>query len=163
MINIIAAVAKNQVIGKDNKLPWHIQEDLSYFRNITQNSILIMGKNTYQSINRPLKDRFIIVVSHNRIDTSSFEHWSSDIDSALKFATDLQNKNDFSSIFICGGQQIYQQTIDMAEKLYITHINRDFEGNKFFPKIDKNEFSLSSKKSMISADGIKLDFCIYEK
>lgn len=133
MISLIAAVSSNNVIGHANNLPWHIPEDLEYFKRLTKGKIVLMGRRTWESIPekfRPLPKRKNIVITRqlNYPTPAGVEVWAN-IDEAL--AAHANEK-----IMVIGGGEIYGQTIDRADTLYITRIRRDFAGDTFFPKID---------------------------
>lgn len=141
MISIIVAVAKNNAIGKNNKLLWHISNDLKRFKRITTGHTVIMGRNTWLSLPvKPLPNRKNIVISDNPEDC--FEScWRVDsIDAAL-----AQCDPDDES-FVIGGASIYEQFLPLADKLYITRVHKDFEGDTFFPEIDKNIWELSESE-----------------
>ena len=134
MITIIAAVANNEVIGKDNDLPWHIPEDLKRFKRLTLNNTVLMGRKTFESIfnrlGKPLPKRTNIIITRQadyQAPKGCFVY--SDIQQALE-----KQKNE--NIFIIGGASIYEQTMNLADQLEITHVDQDFEGDTFFPKID---------------------------
>jgi dihydrofolate reductase len=132
--SIIAAVAKNYCIGKNNKIPWHIPEDFQYFKKTTLGKTCLMGKKTFESIlsylGKPLPGRENAVITRD-------QHFKApegvlvfnSLDAAWK---DLKDKD----VFICGGADIYKQTIDRADNLFITWINQEPDGDVFFPTID---------------------------
>ena len=131
MITIIAAIGKNNALGKDNQLLWKLPKDLKHFKSLTENHPIVMGRKTYESIGKPLPDRTNIVVSRK-------ENWFSEeilIVSKLKEAIKFAKKID-DNIFIIGGGEIYNQTMELADKLEITLVDEDFEADTFFPKID---------------------------
>lgn len=128
-ISIIVAVAQNLAIGKDNKLLWNIPEDLKHFKAITKGHPVIMGERTYYSIGRPLPNRTNIVLSDKidlRIDGAIIVH---SIDEAIKIAT----KNDNEEIFFIGGAMVYHQALNIADRLYLTIVEGDYEADTFFP------------------------------
>lgn len=130
MINIIAAISKNNVIGKDNSLLWYLPNDLKRFRKITNGATVIMGRKTYESIGHPLKNRQNIILSKNlnlNIDNCEI---SNSLDDAIYKA-----KNE---IFIIGGGEIYKKSIEYADKLYITEVDCIVDGDSYFPIIDDN-------------------------
>lgn len=127
IISMISAMSKGRVIGLNGTMPWHLPADLANFKRITMGSPVIMGRKTYDSIGMPLPGRKNIVLS--RSDGFSIKGCDvvSDLDSALELA------NDENQIFIIGGQQLYQQALPLAQRLYLTHIDAQFEGDTFFP------------------------------
>ena len=132
MIAIIAAYTKNRVIGKDGKIPWNIEGEQRRFKELTLGNTVIMGRRTYEEIGRPLPDRKNIVISGTktfagRINVRSFEE-------ALAVAG-----ND--NVYISGGSDIYRQSLSIVEKMYITEIEAEIEGDTFFPKFDESKFT----------------------
>ncbi len=134
MISIIAAMTKNRAIGKDNKLPWKLPEDLKNFKKLTTGNTIIMGRKTYESIGKPLPNRNNIVVS-STMQPSNGVQVCKNIQEALEKA-----KSHGKEIFIIGGAQIYEQTIPIADKLYITHVKQEYEGDAFFPEINQADW-----------------------
>lgn len=131
MITIIAAIGKNNALGKNNQLLWKLPKDMKHFKSLTENHPVVMGRKTYESIGKPLPNRTNIVVSRR-------ENWFSEdilivskLKEAIKFAKKINE-----DIFILGGGDIYKQTIELADKLEITFVDDDFEADTFFPKID---------------------------
>jgi dihydrofolate reductase len=121
---MIAAMARNRVIGRHGKLPWHIPEDLKRFKRLTSGHAVLMGRKTYESLGRPLRDRRNVVLSSHAID--GIETYPS-IENAL---TALENEE---LVFVIGGGQIYAQLLPKADLLYLTIIDQEFEGDAFFP------------------------------
>lgn len=131
MITIIAAIGKNNELGKDNQLLWHLPEDLKHFKNLTSGHPIIMGRKTYESIGKPLPNRTNIVVSRK-------DDWFEEgilivpnLKDALKHAKRIDE-----DIFIIGGGNIYEQTINIADKLEITQVDFATDADTFFPKIE---------------------------
>lgn len=133
MLTLIAAVAKNNVIGKDGKTPWDIPEEMALFKQETMGHPVIMGRKTYDSIGRPLPGRRMIVVSHTLRPMSSPELVvCPSIPEALKELESAQ------PAFVIGGQQIYAQMMPFADELSISHLKEAYEGDSFFPPIELN-------------------------
>lgn len=137
MIGIIVAYDKNRLIGKDGVMPWYIPGELKRFRQLTENNVLIMGRKTYVSLGRPLPDRVNIVISRNENFTADGCYTASSITGAIAMARLFWPDKD---IFIGGGAQIYSQTIEIADVLYITEIDGEFEGDTYFPDFDESKF-----------------------
>ena len=133
-ISIIVAMTKNKVIGKDNEMPWHLSDDLKNFKKLTLGKTVIMGRLTYDSIGRPLPNRKNIVLSRSLKDKQV------NVLSSVEEALDITSSEE--EVFIIGGQDIYLQTIKKATKLYITMINSEIEGDKFFPNIDLSQWKI---------------------
>lgn len=133
MISLIAAVAKNYCIGKDNKLPWHIPEDLQHFKDITSKKTVLMGRKTYESIvsylGKPLPKRTNIVITSNKDYVVPDE-----VEVYTNIEEAFSNHKD-EEVFVIGGAYMYEQTIRMANKLYITWVDKEVDGDSFFPEI----------------------------
>ena len=127
-ISIIVAMTNNRVIGKDNKMPWHLSDDLKNFKKITTGKTIVMGRLTYDSIGKALPNRRNIVLSRNLKDSNVL------IFSNLKEVLNSTKKNE--EIFIIGGENLYSQTINIANKLYLTTIDASIDGDKYFPDLD---------------------------
>ena len=126
-IAMIAAMANNRVIGKDNKMPWHLPADLKHFKKMTLGKPVIMGRKTYQSIGKALPGRRNIVISRQGTALSTDADWVQSIEQALAL---VQAE---AEVMIIGGAEIYRQALPMADKLYITDIDLTVEGDAFFP------------------------------
>ena len=153
-IKLICAISKNNVIGRENNLPWNIQEDLKRFKELTSNNIIVMGRKTYESIGRPLPNRRNIVLSNNsdlRIENVEVVNSSQEI-------LDLYNKNmDEKDLYIIGGTYIYELFLNNCEYLYLTYIDKEFEGDAYFPKINWQEWELINEEKKFD-DVEKSDF-----
>lgn len=137
MISISVAVAKNNVIGKDNKLLWHISEDLKRFKRITSNKKMIMGRKTFESLPGILPNREHIVVTRDqsfKIDSDkvTIVH---DLNSLLEKYSKCEDE-----IFVIGGAEIYKQLLPYTQKIYLTKIDETFKGDTYFPEINYHEF-----------------------
>lgn len=156
ILSAIAAMAKNRVIGKDNKLPWHLPEDLKFFKEKTKGKVLIMGRKTFESLGKPLPNRFHIVIT--RQESYKFEDPNVQVVHDLKTAIELAhmlttkyNAKFGDEVFVCGGGQIYQESLDVVDRIYLTVIERDFEGDAQFPQFSEDEFSLTKKEEHLGA------------
>jgi len=146
-ISIIVAVAKNNAIGKDNDLLWHLSEDLKRFKKLTTGHYIIMGKKTYFSLpRRPLPNRTHIVLSDvpgEQID---------DCVMAYTIEEAIEKMNSSEENFIIGGASIYRQFLPFANKLYITWVHEDFEADTFFPELNDEEWNVISKEDFPNPD-----------
>lgn len=129
MISIIAAISENRTIGKNNRLPWHIPEDLKRFKSLTLGHPIIMGRTTFESIRKPLPGRTNIIVTRNK----EFKAEGCVICNSLNEAINVAKRNNQGEIFIIGGGQIYEQAIEFADKIYLTIVKGSYEGDAFFP------------------------------
>ena len=138
MLSIIVAVANNNVIGKDNKLIWHLPEDLKRFKRITSGHTIIMGRRTFESLGRVLPNRKHVILCNDKqlnIDDENVEVLE-DISLLDKY---IESEEEH---FIIGGATIYKLLMPKADKMYITHINESFEGDVYFPQIDEKEWKV---------------------
>lgn len=125
MVSLIVAVSRNGVIGKDNKLPWHLPEDLKRFKALTMGHPILMGRKTFESIGKPLPGRTNIVITHQK-DFAGGTLTAASLDDALK----ITEKEE--EVFVIGGAQIFKHALPAADKLYLTLIDREVEGDTFF-------------------------------
>jgi dihydrofolate reductase len=130
MVSLIAAVSDNGIIGVDNKMPWYIPDDLKRFKRLTTDNVVIMGRKTYESIGQPLPNRLNIVISRNK---DLVIEGCLVVDSITKAIKKAGNNRD---IFIIGGGEIYKRAIDFADRIYLTKIHIEVEGDTTFPTID---------------------------
>lgn len=162
MLSIIVAVSENGVIGKDNQLLWRLSADLKYFKNLTSNHAVIMGRKTYESIGKPLPNRINIVISGN----NSFSAERIEVVSSLEKAIEkAQNLLPNDEIFIIGGGSIYKQALSIADKIYYTEVKTNIEGDTFFPKLDSETWKEVSRISYQADEKNEFDyaFVIYER
>ena len=156
-ITIIVAVSENFVIGIDNKLPWHISEDLKNFKKVTLNHSVIMGRKTFQSIGKPLIERRNIVITRDKaLKISGVE-----VVTNLNDAIDLTN--DEKEIFIIGGEQIYNIAMPLATNMIVTKVLTEIKGDAFFPIFNENQWEIISQKNSETEDGLKYSFINYQK
>lgn len=164
MISLIAAIGKNRELGKDNKLLWHLPEDLKRFKELTNGHPIIMGRKTFESIGRVLPSRTNIVITR---DPQSAERKVQNNDNlvfvkSLEEAVDVARQSDGGGeIFVIGGGQIFEQAMDMADRLYLTIVDREYEADTYFPECDQFSSVANEKKS--SYDGVRYTFLDLEK
>jgi len=142
-VSIIVAVANENVIGKDNDLVWHLPKDMKFFMDTTLHHYVIMGRKNYESIPekyRPLKNRMNVIVTRNK----DFQAPDCSIVSSIREGIDVAKANGEKECFIIGGGQIYKESLEMnvVDKMYITHIDEEFEGDTFFPNFNKEDWNL---------------------
>lgn len=142
-LTIIAAVSANDVIGKDNRLPWHLPADLKWFQRHTTGHHVIMGRKTFDEIRKPLPNRVNVVVTRNPGYAPEGVAIARSVDEAIAKAEAAGD----DEIFVIGGAEIIAQTLHRADRLYLTRIHADFEGDTFFPEFDDvNEFHLVDRE-----------------
>lgn len=139
-IIIIAAMTKSRVIGKNNQLPWHIAEDLQNFKKLTSGNTIIMGRKTYESIGRPLPNRNNIIVSTMMPATQGVDVCKT-VPEALEKA-----KTYGKDIFIIGGATIYEQTLPFIDKMFISYVKNDCEGDAYFPEFSESDWNVEKKE-----------------
>ncbi len=161
MLSIIVAIAENYAIGKDNKLLWHLPEDLKRFKELTTGHNIIMGRKTFESLGKVLPNRTHIVLTHNtdyRVDDKNVKIVHS-IDELKDYIAD-NNEN-----FVIGGALIYRMLLDYCSKMYVTRVKKTFEGDAFFPKIDEEKWKEISKEDghKDEESGLEFEFVNYDK
>jgi dihydrofolate reductase len=159
MIALVAAIAENGVIGRDNGLPWHIPEDLKHFKMLTLGKPVIMGRKTFDSIGKPLKDRTNIVISRNKNLRLEGAEVVTSLAKALARASELS-----PDIMIIGGAQIYAEALPKADRLYLTYVHTNVEGDTFFPSFDPaNWCELERTRFFSPKAGLEASFVVLEK
>lgn len=160
IVSIIVAIAKNNIIGKGNELPWHLPADFEYFKKTTKGYPVIMGAKTHVSIGKTLPGRKNIVLS----DDPSFKPMEGAI-VAKSFEEAFELAKDSDEVFIIGGANVYKQGLNYADRLYITEVQADIEGDSYFPEFDKNQWrEIKREKRKADRENIyDLDFVVYEK
>lgn len=145
MISIIAAIGKNNELGKNNDLIWRIKEDLANFKRITMGKKIVMGANTYKSLPKKLEGREYIVLSHSLKNIENGTIFS-DFDKLLNYLQSLDEE-----VMIIGGASIYEMFLPYADKLYLTEIDASEDAQVYFPEVDYNKFKIV--KDVLSQDG----------
>jgi dihydrofolate reductase len=138
-LSAIVAMAANRCIGRDNTLPWRLPADLKRFKQLTLGHTLILGRKTYESIGRPLPGRTMIVVTRQRDYAPQGVQVAHSLEEALALARG-------GEVFLAGGAELYRQAMDRVERLHLTRIHRDYEGDTFFPEVDLSRWRLSAEE-----------------
>jgi len=162
-INIIVATTNNMVIGKGNDMPWHLPSDLKNFKKITNGCKVIMGRKCWESIPekfRPLPNRENIIISRNKSFNEDKATISDNIESLLK---DFKSNNQNDDVFVIGGAQIYKESFKYADKLYMTKIDTDIEGDTYLDGFIPSEWQIISKSEIINENGFTFWFEEYKK
>ena len=160
MLSLIAAVARNRAIGKDNQLLWHLPEDMRHFRETTRGKTVIMGRRTWESLPerfRPLPGRLNIVVSRN----PGYQAAGATRAGSLQEAIEKAGVGD--EAFIIGGAELYRQALPLAETLYLTEIAADFDGDTFFPEVAPEHWQEISRSQSARHDGLSYAFVVYKR
>ncbi|WP_369899853.1 dihydrofolate reductase [Bacillus manliponensis] len=160
MISLLVAMDKNRVIGKDNDLPWHLPADLAYFKKVTMGHHIIMGRKTFESIGRPLPGRTNVIITRNtdyKVEGCQVIH---SIDDVKKMSEETNEE-----LFVIGGAEIFKEVLSFANRLYITKIEEEFEGDTFFPEVSESEWEevFVEQGVMDDKNPYTYYFCRYEK
>lgn len=152
-MTLIAAIADNGVIGRDNSMPWHVSEDLGHFKKITTGGVLIMGRKTFESIgSRPLPNRPHVIVSRTFPDTPG-------VDVCRTFEAALKKARSYRKpVFSAGGAEIYRQSIPHTNRMYLSRIRGDYDGDTCFPEFDESEWRLVKEE-----ERAEFTLCVYER
>lgn len=156
-VSLIAAVARNGVIGRGNALPWHLPQDLKRFRALTTGHPIIMGRRTYESLGRPLPNRHNLVVTRDPHFAAAGCSVAASLEAAIAACAGATDE-----IFIIGGAQIYRQALPLAQRLYLTEIDQDFEGDTHFPPFDRRQWRETAREVQAGAE-VPFAFVIYER
>lgn len=156
---MLVAVARNGVIGKNNRLPWHLPADLRYFKALTLGHHIVMGRRTFESIGRLLPGRESVIVTRQAGYQVPGAIVAASVDEA--FAACRGN----SEIFIVGGAELFRQCLDKADRLYFTEILADFDGDVYFPEFDRSQWQETSraKHKLDDPDGLEYHFVVYNR
>lgn len=154
---LIAAVARNRAIGKDNALLVHLPQDLPRFKRLTLGSPIIMGRKTWESIGRPLPGRRNIVLTRNA------QRHAAGAETAPSFAAALALVQDAARVFVIGGEQVYAEALPLADELHLTEIHADFAADAFFPEWPRSDFDEMAREPQGDAAGLKFDFVTYHR
>ncbi len=154
MITVIAAIAKNNALGKDNDLIWHLPADLKRFKKVTTGHYILMGRNTFESIGKPLPNRTTIIITRNKNYFKDGCLIANSLEEAIEMAKEEEK------IFIIGGAQIYKETIskNLADRLDITLVHKYFEADVFFPEIDPEIWREDAREDFTADEKNKLDY-----
>ena len=156
-LSIIAAVSQNNVIGRDNRLPWYIPEDFAWFKQHTRGHPILMGRKTYESIGRTLPGRKNVIITRNR----KYKVPGAHIAHSLEDGLNTLRTECTSEIFIIGGQQVFRDTMKIVDRIYLTKVLCDYDGDAFMPPIPQNEFTLVFEES--HSGDTPFTFLIYDR
>lgn len=152
-VAMIAAMGRNRVIGRDNQLPWHLPEDLKYFRSMTWGKPIVMGRKTFESLGRPLPGRTNIVVSTRPDLELAGAKVVRSLDEALDVAVAQALLDEVSEVMVIGGAAVYEQLLDAADRLYLTLVEAEPEGDAWFPNFDEDQWALVEERAVVAGDG----------
>ncbi|WP_174875511.1 dihydrofolate reductase [Vogesella oryzae] len=154
-LTLVAAMARDNVIGIDNTLPWHLPEDLKHFKAVTLGKPVIMGRKTFDSIGRPLPGRLNIVITRQR----DWQHGGVTVAHSLEQA--LQQAGTVEEVCVIGGANLYAQALPLADKLCLTHIELDVAGDARFPALAADEWQCTPQPALVAANGLQYYFADY--
>ena len=140
ILSLIAAMDNNRLIGKDNDLPWYLPADLQHFKSITMNKPILMGRKTYDSIGRPLPGRQNIVLTRGYVEIEGVTVVNS-IDEAIAAAGDVEE------VMVIGGSSIYELVLPKVQRMYLSFVEGEFEGDAWFPEFDESEWEITETKT----------------
>ncbi|WMT89911.1 dihydrofolate reductase [Pelagibacterium sp. H642] len=164
-IAMIAAVGRNGAIGSDGKLPWRLPSDFAYYKRTTMGKPLIVGRKTFESIGKPLPGRSNIIVTRQKDYAPEGAEVFADLDAAIARGQEIAERDGVDEVFINGGAQIYRAAMDRADRLYITHVDAEPEGDTFFPEIDPTVWEGRDVPEVVPGekDSAKFVVRIYER
>ncbi|KAF0100661.1 MAG: dihydrofolate reductase [bacterium] len=157
ILSVIAAMARNRVIGVNNTLPWRLPEDLKHFKALTMGHPIIMGRKTFESIGKPLPGRTTVIVTRDsryRVEGCLI---ATSIDAAIAACAGEPE------IFFVGGAELYAQVLPRADRLYLTEIQADYAGDAWFPAFDRDAWEEMARDRRVSPDGLGYDFVTYRR
>lgn|SRR5690554_2789623 len=161
---LIVAAATNNVIGLNNQLPWHLPQDLKYFKAKTLGKPIVMGRKTYESIGRPLPGRTNIVITRQlgwRADPDVLI--AHNIDQALELARDLVGAESDAEVMVIGGAEIYRNCLPQADRVYLTRVEKDVEGDAYFPSLPEGEWQQTSSSAGVDDAPIQHQFLVFDR
>ena len=156
-LSLIVATAKNRVIGVNNTLPWHLPEDLKRFRALTTGHHIIMGRKTYDSLGRLLPGRTTVIVTRNQ----AYKVEGAIVVHSLKDAIAACGNDE--EVFLIGGAELYKDGLKLANKLYVTEINAEYEGDAFFPGFNLSEWIAGEAEAYNSSNGLGFRYITYQR
>lgn len=165
-LSLIVATANNNAIGRNNELPWHLPQDLKYFKSVTLGKPVIMGRKTFESIGKPLPGRTNIVVTRQKNWSFAGVLVAQSVEEALEIAQQFRNEQDSlaEEVMVIGGAEIYRHSLPIADRVYLTRIDAKVDGaDAYFPELPQAQWKLTSE---ISGDGdanLKHKFLVFEK
>lgn len=139
-VSLIVAATRNQVIGRDNQMPWHLPADLRYFKQRTLGKPIIMGRKTWESLGRPLPGRLNIVITRQVDAELEGAEVFADLEAALQRGQAWAAQQGVDEVMVIGGGQLYQQALALAQRVYLTRIDLELEGDTFFPVLDAQQW-----------------------
>ncbi|MDB4837149.1 dihydrofolate reductase [Marinomonas sp.] len=165
MLSLIVAMSTNRTIGINNSLPWHLPNDLKYFKQATMGKPIVMGRKTFESIGKPLPGRRNIVISRDPNYTAEGIDVVDSLEAAIELGESICLIDGQEDVMVLGGAQIYQLALEKVDRLYITHVDAEVEGDAFFPEVDWNAFNLVGEEAFAAEGHNPYDyrFSVYQR
>lgn len=162
---LICAMSENRVIGRDNDLPWHLSEDLKYFKRTTMGNCMIMGRNTWESIGRALPGRTSIVISSREGYIAEGAEVVSSLQAAIERAKAISSEKGSATAFVIGGAVLYQAALPLADTIHLTRVHACVEGDTYLHEFDESNWEEVSREEYqrSEADGYDYSICILER
>lgn len=157
IISLIVAVSENNVIGRDNDLPWKLPEDMKFFVKTTKGHHILGGRKNYESFGRALPHRTNVLISRNANYSMEGVHTFTEIEEAIEFAI----SNNEEELIVIGGGEIYQKLLPRASKIYLTRVHAHIDGDVYFPLLDMEKWDVENEEQHFSDDRHAYDFTIY--
>lgn len=142
ILSLLVAASENNVIGKDNQLPWHLPNDLKYFKNQTWGMPILMGRKTFESIGKPLQGRKSIVITRNQ----NWQHQNVDAVHSIDEAIEKAKAYGAKEVFVIGGAEIFHSAFTEADRIYLTRVHHNFDGDAFFPNVSADDWNLMQSR-----------------
>lgn len=164
-IALMVAASENGVIGRDNQLPWHLPKDLQHFKKTTLGKPVVMGRKTFDSIGRPLPGRPNVVVTRQQDYQADGVSVASSLEHGLEIAAQKAIESDSSEVMLIGGAELYRQGLPLVERVYLTKVHADIEGDAFFPTLPDSDWRCieEEKHEACERNPFSYSFCIYER
>jgi dihydrofolate reductase len=156
-ISLIAALARNRVIGREGSLPWHLPEDLRRFKALTLGHPILMGRRTWESIGRPLPGRRNVVITRQAGYAAPGAEVFHDLESALAAVAGA------TEVFVIGGGEVYAAALPVADRLHLTELHDEVEGDALFPPFDPAGWAQTSRERHVTPGGMRYDFVVYDR
>ncbi|HEY8402167.1 MAG TPA: dihydrofolate reductase [Cytophagaceae bacterium] len=158
IVSVIVATSANKVIGKDNKLPWHLPADLQYFKNLTMGHHIIMGRKTYDSIGKPLPGRTSVIITRQK----DYKAEGAVVTHSIEEALEIARRNGDTEAFVIGGAEIIHEFLPIVDKIYLTEIHAEFEGDTFLHLPESTEWKEVKRTDRKADEKNKYDFSFLE-
>jgi len=151
-LSLVWAMAQNRVIGRNNNLPWYLPEDLKYFKRITMGKPIIMGRKTFDSIGKPLPGRANIVITRNPDFGVEGVKVVNSLDAAITLCKSIGEIDGVDEAMVIGGAEIYKLALPSADRLYLTEVHSEVEGDAYFPEFDRSEWKVTAREDFEASD-----------